>query len=189
MALAVRYIEGGRQRFLEVVYQAAQNGDPDAVKWITVFADLRPYEQAKVSFDDICAASGVRPSDLMAIAVSTAMEFGEDVGNLVAASMHPKVVRQMAKSAMRIGGANAEIALKDRIALMQHSRFLPIPRNASMHVNVNASSSANAAAAAKATTEPSVPSFAEDMSSLIGPKAQVQRVLEGSVEEPCDPQF
>lgn len=174
----MRYMEGGRDRFVEFVQMAHLNDMPNATNWLSVYAKLLPTERKIVSFDDVCAAAGVQPKNLMAEVVSSAMEIGQDVGNLIAASTHPAVVAQLAKSAQRIDGKHAEVSHKDRIAFLQSSasRFLPVSKSGST-VNVNTSASAAAAAAAAASEEPSVPSFAQDMERLAPVRQQVQREL------------
>lgn len=175
LSLAIRYIDGGRQRFIEFVQMAMQNGNPHAESFLVVFADLTPGDRMKVSFDDVCAAAGVRPADLMSAVVACAMEYGTDVGNLVAAAMHPTIVHQSAKSAKRIGGQFAEISFKDRLLMLQAQKFAPVPKSASVHVHANAN--ANAQAAAAAAAEPSVPAFASDLAALTDAKRTVQRQL------------
>lgn len=179
LSIATRYIEGGRKRFLEFMQLAVLNEMPHAIKWWAVFADLLPGERTRVSYDDVCAAAGVQPSALMSEVVSCAMEYTVDVGNLVAASLHPHVVKAAGTSAKRIDGEHAQVALEDRRMLFQHQNFIPIPKGASVHVHANAT--ANAQAAAAATAEPSVPSFADDMQAL-GPSRQrvQQQLIEGS---------
>lgn len=152
-----RFIDGGRERFIELVQVAVLNNEPVAVQWWEVYRELPSYPRSIISFDDVCAASGVSPRDLMLIVISTAMDFGQDVGNLVAAVTHPKVVSKMAESAQRIDGDFADIALKDRHAFLQARGFLPTAKGAT--INVHASASAQAASAA--AQEPSVPSFTE----------------------------
>lgn len=159
LSFATRYIDGGRPRFIEYVQLAMLDNHPAACAWYAVYADLNAYDREHVSLDDVCAASGVRPKDLMSVVVAVAMDYGTDVGNLIAAVTHPEVVRQAAKSAKRIGGDHASIALEDRRMLFQHHNFIPVPR--SMAININAS--ASAAAAAAATQEPTVPSFVDDI--------------------------
>lgn len=175
LSLALRYVEGGRIRFIEFVQLAMQNGNPHARAFLIVYADLGPGDRLKVSLDDVCAAAGVRPADLMAAVVSTAMEAAADVGNLAAASMHPGIIHAAGKSAKRIGGQFAEVAFKDRLLMLQAAKFAPVPKGASVHVHANASASAQAAAAA--ATEPSVPSFSDDLAALDVAKRTVQRQL------------
>lgn len=175
LAIATRYIDGGRPRFIEFLQMGMLNQLPNCVKFWLVYADLLPGERHQVSYDDVCAAAGVRPSALMAEIVSTGMEFGTDVGNLAAAALHPAIVHQTGKSAKRIAGEYAEIAMKDRHAMLQARGFLPIPKGATVHVHANASASAQAAAAAAA--DPSVPSFADNMASLARPRQVVQQQL------------
>jgi hypothetical protein len=177
---ATRFIDGGRDAFIEWVQLAVQNRNEVAIKWWAVYAELPPYPRSIVSLDDVCAASGVKPSELMPVVVSTAMAIGMDVGNLVAAAMHPKVVAAHIRSAAHVGGEHAEIHLKDRMAFLQARNMAPLPKNTTINVNANASASAKAAAQAR--LEPSVPSFSDEMATLQDPRAGVQQQLaEGSV--------
>jgi hypothetical protein len=177
---AIRLLEGGRRRFLELTSLAVANHGVAASAWWEVFQTLNAYQMSKVSFDDVCAASGVKPSDLMSEVISAAMTLGTEVADLVQATMHPQVVSQMTKSAMRITGKYVDTAQKDRFAMLQHSRWLPVPKGASIVVNAN--SSANSKAAAAAAQEPSMPSFDEDVASLQESRAAVQRQLASAVD-------
>lgn len=179
LQMATRYLPGGRPAFLELVQAAVLDGDVAARAWLTVFIGLSTYEQGKVSLDDVCAASGVGPAAILRAIVTTSVEHGDDLGNLVAALNHPKVVHQAAKSAMRIAGRYADIGLKDRTALLQHGGFLPTPKGHTTAVTVNASAGSSATAAAAASANPSVPSFKDDMRSLQTAKDTVQRELAG----------
>lgn len=167
ISLATRYMEGGRDQFVLLVQRAMLNNEPLACKWWTGYADLPPYTRQHVSFDDICAATGVEPSALCAVIVSTAMRFGRDVANMVAALTHPKVVAAQATSAERINGDYAEISYRDRLSFLQAMGFAPIPKGGAV-INVHAS--ANAQAAAAASSEPTVPSFADDLAQLSTPR-------------------
>ncbi len=159
LSFATRYIDGGRDRFIECVQLAVLERQPNAEMWWRVFADLTAYERSIVSFDDVCAAAGVRPSRLMAEVISIMMELGRDAGNLIAALTHAKVMGRMAESAERIDGPHADLAIKDRHAFLQGMQFLPTPKGTTIHV----SASANAKAAAAAASEPSVPSFTQTL--------------------------
>lgn len=174
LSLAIRYLDGGRDRFVELVKLAAMNNEPAAVAWWTVYADLTPTERVLVSFDDVTMAAGIRPSDFVPLIVKTAMEIGRDVGNLVAAMTHPSIVAKAAASAERIDGAYADVAYRDRMALLQHHQFLPIPKGMSIHVNA----SANAQAAAAASAEPTVPNFADDVARTGQIRHGVQQQLQ-----------
>ncbi len=168
LAIATRYIEGGRTRFIEYVNYAALNGVECAMKFWHVYADLNVTDRIRASLDDIAWAAGVQPAELMGQVVATAMRHSIEVGNLVAATMHPDIVRQAAKSAKRIGGQHADIAFKDRLLLLQAAGLAPLPKGqqTSVHVHANASASAEAAAASK--SDASVPSFADDMAAIEG---------------------
>ena len=179
LAMAMRYLPGGRNSFIEYVQMAALNGSEDAKRWLTVYTSLAPSMQPRVSFDDVCAGSGVYPKNLMAVVVSTAMEFGQDVSNLVAAAVQGSVVDAMGKSALRTTGKYADIAQKDRVAFLSSSvaRFLP-----TRGTTVNVSASASAQAASASAAEPSVPSFADDMASLAPPPRVIDVIPEPTEE-------
>ena len=177
----MRYIDGGRDRFLDYVQLAAAEKNDEAEIFLGIYQELSVIEQLNVSFDDICAAGDIRPSVLMAAVVQAAMEYGQTVADVVAAASHPKIVRQTVKSAMRIGGQFADIAQKDRVILLQKQKFAPVPRGTTVTVNANAS--ANARAAAAAASQPSVPSFLDDVGSLQGVKDRIQHAVSGSNDE------
>ena len=182
---ATRFIDGGREAFIEFVQLAVLNNEPVACRWWAVYAELPPYPRSIISFDDVCAASGVKPADLVPVVVSTAMTLGMDVGNLVAAVMHPKVMAAHAQSAVDVNGDHPEISWRDRLAFLQARGAAPLPRNTT--INVHANASANAKAAAAASAEPTVPSFSAEMSSLAAPRTAVQRQLaDGGSTEPFD---
>jgi hypothetical protein len=158
-----RFVDGGRAHVIETLQTAVLNNDPVACQWWEVYRELPSYPRSIISFDDVCAASGVSPQQLILVLVSTEMDFGRDVGNYVAAAMHPKVISRLAESASRIDGDHADIALKDRHAFLQARGFLPTPKGAT--INVHASASAQAASAA--AQEPSVPSFTETIDATV----------------------
>lgn len=169
ISLATRYLPGGRAKFLAYVQLAALNRENAAIDaWWMVFTSLTEYEQDLVNYDDVCAAAGVKPYEFMAAVVSATMKMGRDAGNLIAATMQDKVIAAAARSAKRIAGANAQIALEDRKTLLQHYGVAPIPKGTSVHVHANASAQAAAAAA----SEPSVPNFAGDLDALSRPAGQ-----------------
>lgn len=173
VAQALRFVPGGRDTFTGLVHRAMLNGDPDAKAWWSIYADLPLQHQARIDFDDVCGVAGVQPDRIMGVVVSTAMRVGNDVGDLVAATMHPSIVHRTTKSAMRIGGEHAAIAQKDREMLFQHHRFIPVPRG----VTITAHASAQAAAAA--ANQPSVPTFAESLDGASSAQSELQRRLAG----------
>lgn len=162
LSAMTRFIDGGRDRFIEILQMAVLNNEPAAVKWWSVYRELPAFERSRVSFDDVCAASDVKPKDLVVIVISTAYDYHQDVGNLIAAITSPKIVDALTRSAERIDGDYAEVAMKDRHEFLRARGFLPVPKGTSIHVHA----SANAQAAAAASTEPTVPKFSDDLSAV-----------------------
>jgi len=172
LEFTIRYLPGGKARFVEYVKLAFQNGDPIARAWWLVYCELHPSEQKHVNFGDICAAAGVKVSALLAAVVGHAVEASKDAGNLIAATFHPAVIAAMGKSGLRL---DSEQGAEDRKLFLQGQQFLPVPKGASIHLHANASASSQAAAASSA--EPSVPKFAADIASLADSRAQVQKQI------------
>jgi hypothetical protein len=183
LSMMVRYFNGGRQRLLEVIALAVQSGDPLAEKWWAIFSRLKQTQQRTVSIDDVCLSAGIDPAKFLGAIVEQNYRCGEDVTSLVEASFRPEMVHNLARSGLRyesteedpLSDEELRVAQKDRHLFLQHSKFLPIPRNAT--ITVTASAGASALAASAASAEPSVPSFADDMRSLEEPKEAIQREL------------
>jgi hypothetical protein len=162
LSSAVLELDGGRDRFIEFVQYAAQNREPVAQHFYAVYSRLSVDERRTVSFDDVCVVAKIRPVELLAVVTIYAREFNHQMGSMIAAFAHPDIVRQAARSAMRIGGGAAATAQRDREMLFQHSGFTPIPK--STVVTVNASATAGAAAqSSPQAAEHDVPSFSVTM--------------------------
>lgn len=169
LSLAVRYLEGGRDRFEQYVQLAVLNGEEAARRFWQVFADLTPVERREVSYDDVCAVADIKPHELMAGVVRHAMVFGQDVGNLIAATLSPAVIAKMGESGLRIDDVrHAEVAQKDRHIFLQSVGFAPAPK-----AGVSVAVSANAQAAAASAADPSVPSFAKALQAASGARGEV----------------
>ncbi len=176
---AWRLVPGGRDLFIALVERSARNGDSDARAWWRVFSDLLPVHQNRVNLDDVSEASGVTPDRIMAVVISTQVRLGMDVGEFVAAVAHPKIVHQTAKSAMRIGGAYADIALKDREHMLTHGKFIPSRGAQGTNVTVNNTAQARADAHALSASQPSVPTFSDSLRPAIMAQREVQQVITG----------
>jgi hypothetical protein len=176
LAMLLRFVPKGRQTAVEMIQRATRNGDRAALRWWTVWCDLREIDRKKVDLDTICELSGVAPDEFMAIVTSTAMRLGTDAADMVAAVMHPRIVAQTARSAMRIGGEHAEIAQKDRQWMLENRKFIAPNRGSMVTVNANAN------AAAAAASQPSVPTFL----ASVGGAALAQRSVQKAVTDAID---
>lgn len=176
IAMMLRFVPRGRASAIEMMQRAARNGDISALRWWTVWQDLREIDRKKADLDAICEAAGVAPDEFMAVVISTAMRLGNDSADLVAAIMHPRIVAQTARSAMRIGGEHAEIAQKDRQWMLENRKFIAGPKGTVVNVNAQA----NAAAAAAA--QPSVPTFLGSLGSALTSQRSVQRAITDAID-------
>jgi hypothetical protein len=174
LQLVMRYVPGGRDGVVQYLRHAAADGDKDAQTWLHVWDTMKPWERLHASLDDVCAASGLSPVKFLKLVVGVAFEMHCDLANLVAAVAHPEVVEASIETAKMLG----PVGFEDRKLLMQHHRFIPIPRGTSINIGVSAS----AQAAASASTDSSVPSFAADAEHTEGPRAAIQRQLIASAD-------
>jgi hypothetical protein len=185
LALQLRKVPGGRLTFIGFVQSAALNGSEIAQQFLYVFQRLTLQEQKQCSLDDVCDASGVLPQDLVGIVCSEGVRMRIDISEMIRNAAQPDVVAAMVQSATRTDGDHADIALKDRLALLQSSGFLPAPRGTTIHVAAQAHATAQAASA---TAHPSVPRFADDMQTLSRAQQRARTaVLEGTVTDRDDP--
>jgi hypothetical protein len=162
ITMATRYIEGGRETVLGYIRLAAMNGNDSAMTWWHAYEDLSQYDQLHVSYDDICAATGVQPKAILMAMAGAGFDANCDIANLLSAHLHPSVVVASAKQAVKPNG------IEDRKLLFQHSGFIPVPKGTQITINNSSHAQANAAAAAQATSlsNPSVPSFLQDVDDL-----------------------
>ncbi len=172
LTMALRFMDGGRARFLELCQLAAFAHDPAAITFLTVFSELTPAQQLRISIDEVCVSGGVNAIDLLKALVGAAYEAGVETANMVAAVAHPEVVAASVRSAKRI---NSEIGWRDRELLLKHHGFVPIPKGTTVNIGVTAN--AQAASVAAATSEPSVPSFLADVSAMTAPRRHVQQTI------------
>lgn len=167
--MATRYIEGGRSTVLSYIQLAAMNGNDSAMTWWHVFEKLSKYEQTQVSYDDVCAASGISPKHILMAIAAAGFDANCDIANLLASHLHPKIVNASAKAALKADG------IEDRKLLMQHQGFIPVPKGTS--INIHASSQSIAAAHATSSNDASVPSFLEDVDEI----GNTDRVVQGEI--------
>lgn len=174
-----RFIPGGRDVFIAHIERCARNGDSEARAWWRIFSDLLPVHQDRVNLDDICEASEISPDRIGAMVLGSMMRLNMDTAEMIASQAHPEIVHKTVKSAKRIGGQHAAIALKDRENLLTHQRFLPSRAGygTSVTVNANSQAAAKAEAQASAQADPSVPTFAESLMAPMEAQREVQEAI------------
>jgi hypothetical protein len=168
LSLALRYLDGGRAAFFNWIQLAAMAEIEAAKKVWFVYEDLPKSLQSKASPEDLCAAAGVNPRDLLTAIAGLAFDLNVDMANLMAAVAHPHVVRQTIKSASRIGGNYAAIAYADRKNLLQHASFVPMPKGASINITNRLDAQATLSSSA------SVPKFLDDLEGAATPVREAE---------------
>lgn len=145
------------------------NGNDSAMTWWHVFEKLNKFEQSQVSYDDVCAASGISPKNILMAIAAAGYDANCDIANLLASHLHPQIVAASAKAAQK------EAGIEDRKLLMQHQGFIPVPKG--MSINIHANASAAAAAHATSSNDASVPSFLSDVDEI----GSVDRIVQGEI--------
>jgi hypothetical protein len=119
LAYAASRLPGGKWTFIDF----ARLCQDECVKALVYRWDtLSHYDQRRTSLEALCEAVGVEPAKLLGEVVTAAYGYNQDVSNLVAAVMHPKVVQASIDRALEPDG------IEDRRFQFQHSGFLPSPR-------------------------------------------------------------
>lgn len=176
LSMAIRRMRGGRAQFVNFLALAAEAGDEDAKKFIQIFSEVKPSEQPDVSLDLICITAGVSRVDLLKTAIGIAFENQVDVSKLVEVSTLPALVDRAIESAMKLDSATGQ---RDRMALLQHHGLMPAPKS----TVINVTATAAAQAAASASSEPSVPSFLQDVDVATGSREAAQRSVTEVTDE------
>ena len=175
--MAMRFLIGGREQFVEYVHMAAMDQDndfsEDAGRWWTVWTSLIPSAQRCATLDDICAAAGVSRKHIVQAIVGMAVDLNCEVADLLASFAHPEIV------AKTIELAKLESGAAERKMLLDHAGFLPQPKGTNILVSQRVGQLSNGMAPPQ--LPPEVPSFAEDIKRLAGSNETVQAQLEAGV--------
>jgi hypothetical protein len=159
LGYALHKIPGGRKTFIEYARLAADSNEQVSC-FVSCWDSLSQREQVSIPLDQVCIESGaITPSELLGEVVKSAFQFGQDVSSLMAATCLPDVVDASIKFAKRESG------IKDRIALMQHANFVPIPQKSGIPSIINkvyAVAQAKAEGGNSASSSGGMPTFEDD---------------------------
>jgi len=171
--LAAR-LPGGRDAFFEMLNLACEL-DPRLLPITQAWADIRKRDRREVSIDSLCetAAPALSIAKIAGLVVESAMSWGLNVSNLIAALNHPRVVQTSIQRAL------TERGYHDRKMQLMHSGFLPAHQGSVL--NVHAEAEAQVFAGAKVVT-PGLPPFEQETLE----RAALIRDLE-TTEAPQDP--
>jgi hypothetical protein len=125
LAYAASRLPGGKWTFIDF----ARLCQDECIKALVYRWDtLSHYDQRRTSLEALCEAMGIEPARLLGEVVAAAYQYNQDVSNLVAAVIHPKVVQASIDRALEPEG------IDDRRFQFQHSGFLPSPRGPAVNV-------------------------------------------------------
>jgi hypothetical protein len=176
LSMAIRYLTGGRDAFYNLIQLVAlaDASSACATWWYVYTHDLsNAAQRAKASPDDICAAAGVTPKDILLDTLDLALSLNADVAQLVMVTAMPEVVASAVKASKRMKDGH-----EDRRMLLQAHGLVPVPKGATITVNARAE-----AQAAAVSAESSVPKFLDDIEGARQATQVVHRQLEATLPE------
>jgi hypothetical protein len=162
LAFALLNLPGGKHRLMDLTRWAGP-GDARLERMLMLWDGLSRYKQGLVQIEDLCAAVAISQEEFLNVVFAATTDLSRKMAVLAFVSLLPEMVRQLGRSGLRIRSTKRQpasnkelgIAHRDRLAFLQHSNFLPAPRNA----KINVPASDDVPAAPGASADPSVPSF------------------------------
>lgn len=158
IAYASRFLKGGKRALMELARISEREDVKGVVKH---WDDLSERKRRDAKIEEICESLEVSPSDFLAEVVKAAFECNTDIGKLVAAVEHPRVVQAAIRNALKPKGT------KDREMLMQASGLLPTGRGLVVNTQAIAGAKAEAAPSQEEKGLPSSDTMTVELSRVI----------------------
>lgn len=153
LAYAFRSI-GGKESAIGGARLLADS-DKRFLRVITAYDALSDEDKGKVRLEDLCAGAEITPGEFLGIVTTALWERNADIGRLIAAVNHPKVIENTIEhSASPFGG-------QDRKMLLEASGFLPTSKGLSINID-NSKKTLNTGAGTTTITQVGLPAFEED---------------------------
>lgn len=109
--------------------------EEEAKLFLEKYDELSQHDRARLQWEEIAFAIGVDPFRLLEVAVSSLMRHCETLGNIIAATAHPRVVRKAVEVA-----THCSDAWRDRQNLLNARGFLPVQKSAVIYNRVQVAS-------------------------------------------------
>lgn len=143
----LKKIPGG----LDYAIECLRSSDsPDARQFLSIYDDIRMPKMCRetLPLEAFAIASGLSASRVMGAIVSAAHVAGAQLGTLIAALNHPRIVEASVAAGMMPDGE------KDREMQLKHMEFLPQPRGAQVNVRTTVNATAQSTSAAASALAP-----------------------------------
>ena len=112
---------------MDMVFTALRaSGNPDAVTFIQKYDSLSLSDRKMLTIEEVAVAAAIPTPQLLAVAVLALVSYGNSVGEIIASTTHPLVVKKTVQMALHDAGT------KDREMLHLNRGFVPAPRGATM---------------------------------------------------------
>lgn len=151
--------------------------DPRFQLFIHAWDTASETDKQSILLEDLCAAASISPDEFLAGVVPALWRRNTDLGRVISAVSHPKVVEATVTNAVK-GGS---FGLGDRRMLLEHEGFLPTKQG--MQINVDASH--KTLVAGKGGVEdlsgPGLPAFEDDMQFISDTLQNPPNLLSGSL--------
>lgn len=129
MNVVFHHIKGGFGTAMDYVPALAEHDTRFARLW-DLWEGATKDNRKILEPEDFLAASGISPVDFIREIAGVMFQMNADVGIMIAAINHPKVVEKTVQAAMSVkGGA------RDRENLLKAAGTLPLPKSAHLHIH------------------------------------------------------
>ena len=146
-------LPGGKKAFMDLMRLACEI-ESGLAPIVQIWLDTQPRDRRNLSIDQMCeSAPGISTARIAGLVMESAMTWGLNTGNMIAALNHPEVVEASVARALTASG------VQDRRMQFLHSGFLK-PEGATINVSSTAHSEAEAAAGTAVSIDaPGLPPF------------------------------
>jgi hypothetical protein len=127
----------------QVIEALRGSSNADAVAFISRYDKLSNTDRNNLSIEEISIAAGVDTLQLLGVAVIALATQGQTVGEIIANTAHPEVVRKNVQMALSDAG------VRDRDMFLQSRGFVPTPKGANVITRVQIANLSNPQAPTK----------------------------------------
>ena len=145
---------GGRQTAINAA-RLAMESEPRLIKFLYAYDTANFDDQRNFRLEDLCTLAEISPDEFLAAIIPALWRRNVDIGKLIAAINHPKIVEATIKTAQTPHG------VQDRKMLHDHMGFLPLPKGQTINVDNSQRTLIAGGKVVEDVATPGLPSFEE----------------------------
>lgn len=121
---------GGKATAIEAA-RLVQHEDIRFQRLVTAYDSQTESDRLHCRLETLCEAAEILPDEFLSIVIPALWKRGVDIGKLIAAVNHPRVVEATAEAAM------GKFGMPDRKMLLDAAGFLPIPKGQQINIDLS----------------------------------------------------